>query len=166
MVDGLRAQFPNKRIFSHKSLESQTRLDRFYIPKTFLEKNKSQILPNPFLPNRLGHDIVRCHIQIPLNNKTGPKGPGIWKFNTSLLDDPYFVGYINALIDNFTNHREYYEYTDPHDFFDGLKAFLRHNIREYSRKAKQNEEFDLVEAFRNIQMEENKIEPNFDKLIC
>ena len=53
-------------------------------------------LPSSIIPCCYSdHDYVNLHLDFSL---LSPRGPGIWKFNDSLLDDPAFCDYISCHI--------------------------------------------------------------------
>ena len=70
---------PFQKRFTYHNTDNtiHSRFDRIYINKT-IKAIKCQIIPNTISD----HYSVSLHIQI---NKNDPKGPGIWKLNTSIL---------------------------------------------------------------------------------
>ena len=79
LIDIWRKNNPFQKSFTYHNADNtiHSRLDRFYITKT-IKTIKCQIIQNTISD----HHSVSLHIEI---NKNGPKGPGIWKLNTSRL---------------------------------------------------------------------------------
>ena len=76
------------------------RLDRFYIPAQFIDKaQKSYILPC-VLPD---HDYAIMDFITPVV-PTERRGPGYWKLNVSILDDPITVDAIETLWNTDLTH--------------------------------------------------------------
>ena len=57
------------------------------------------------------HKCIKVDFQIDLNLR----GPGYWKFNTSILDDNGYVTAIKGLLDNFESIE------NAHDAWEALK---------------------------------------------
>ena len=70
-----------------------SRIDKFFVSQRFMSSVAScEIKPCPFFD----HDFIYLSIQSSENNS---RGPGIWKFNNSLLNDSAFCEYITTCID-------------------------------------------------------------------
>ena len=58
------------------------------------------------------HKYIKVEFQINLN----VRGPGNWKFNTSLLDDNGYVTAMQGLLDNFGSKE------NAHDAWEAIKT--------------------------------------------
>ena len=132
LVRHLASTNPNLSRFTwrKKSLKIQSRLDYFLISKEFCAfTKKCEILWAP----ESDHSAVSIHLQSEASAQK--KGPGFWKFNTSLLTDET---YIAALRENLQRFKA--KYVDLPDLglkWDLIKMEMRGFTVQYSkRKAK------------------------------
>ena len=90
LVDIWRKINPSKRLFTYHNPDKtiHTRLDRIYISKKIKTKT-SKIQPTPLSD----HDGVSVTFQISEEN---PRGSGIWKMNTSILQQKQFKEFFKA----------------------------------------------------------------------
>ena len=85
------------------------------------------------------------HIIIPYTDHKGvaleikteefKRGPGIWRFNNSLLSDKTFIDFTNSLIDNFlivNSHK------DPSMLWELLKVEIKSQTIQYCTSKNQN----------------------------
>jgi len=103
-----------------------SRLDSFLISRYLCEQVAScEIHPCVYSD----HDFV--YIELNLHN-TKPRGPGVWKFNNSLLQDEFFCSSVFDLIDHFLQVRSSF----PSDIvmWDRLKMEIRFFAINYSRE--------------------------------
>ena len=132
LCDIWRSTNPNLSRFTwrNKSLKIQSRLDYFLISKECCALTKKcEILWAP----ESDHSAVSIHLQSEVSAQK--KGPGFWKFNTSLLKDET---YIAALRENLQHFKA--KYVDLPDLglkWDLIKMEMRGFTVQYSkRKAK------------------------------
>ena len=91
------------------------------------EKIFTRVQRNPLILSRIDHWLISAHlgnyisrakvipgvksdhsvIILNLNNGSGKRGPGFWKFNASLLSDPEYVSSTNTLIESLCNDTLY-----------------------------------------------------------
>jgi len=89
LVDILRIKNPGKKFtYESSALEMKSRIDFFLIPKSLIVSSKAADIKNAFAPD---HKAIRVFLQFESNKK----GPGLWKFNNSLLNDDTFVNLIH-----------------------------------------------------------------------
>ena len=97
LMDPFRAKYPARVAFTHVSTRAShisvsARLDRFYISKTLLPSVKDVFI----LPCVLSdHDYVILSLSI--QSPFPPRGPGYWKLNASILDNPDTIASIEDL---------------------------------------------------------------------
>ena len=106
---------------------------------------------NPFIARRLDYVLtnanlfdktIDCNIHsVPSTDHRGcsilikfsniERGPGLWKFNNSLLNDPKYVSEMNSLIQDFTS--EIVEHTDYQMEWELLKLKIKSHTISYSK---------------------------------
>ena len=92
LVDIFRCQHPSERVFTWSNNRVHCRLDKFFISENIAKLcSKSNIICYPFSD----HDAPCIYFSLP---EVPKKGPGIWKFNCSLLDNKTFVEKVETLI--------------------------------------------------------------------
>ena len=136
----------------NKSLKIQCRLDYFLISDDLCNLTKKcDILLAP----ESDHSAVSIHIQSDILAQK--KGPGFWKFNTTLLQDE---SYITALRENLPKFKEkYIDLSDSGLKWDLIKMEIRGFTVKYSkRKAKivKSKEMALQERVNILQAEAEK----------
>lgn len=147
-----RLRHPRTQAYTwHRADGSQaSRLDMFWLSSSLLEHVHSvEILP--FF--RSDHCYVYLKLSIP---STTSRGPGIWKFNSSLLQDPAFT----LLITNFWREwqSEKAEYPSLAVWWNAGKQFLKEIIRDYSKKkakARSSELCDLNDRLRQLHVRQD-----------
>ena len=92
LSDPWRLNNPDTRMYTwHNSLNRQSRLDYFLVSEDLLPYVESTNIKPGY---RSDHSVVECT----LNLQHQPKGPGLWKFNNSLLRDEKYVSEIRQCI--------------------------------------------------------------------
>ena len=69
-------------------------------------------------------------------------GPGLWKFNNSLLSDEGFCTEIRSVIDRFSEFK--HVFLSAAEFWESLKADLKHVSIQFSRSTAKNRAYDRV----------------------
>ena len=136
LQDPWRLQNPTTRIYTwHNSRKQQSRLDYFLVSEEMLNIiNSTQITPG----YRSDHSIVQLIIKL----SEQKKGPGLWKFNNSLLNDHNYVKEIKTCIFDTTR-----QYSDQNQiptignqlFFEMLKLQIRGKTIGFSSAKKKNQ---------------------------
>ena len=134
LSDIWRIKNPKKARFTYRQKTPliQSRLDYWTISENtadFVEDCEIITSPSP------DHSAITLHIKnIPEKNR----GPGLWKFNNSLLEDETYVKNIKhnyqAWVDEFT------KLTDKRVVWDGLKYKVRQYTIRYSKEKKGSKE--------------------------
>lgn len=94
MIDIWRASNPDKKDYTWRQPNSrkQGRLDYFLVSENLISSVRdSQINP--------GYRTDHCVISLKLKFNESTRGPGYWKFNTSLLRDKEYVGKVKDTIE-------------------------------------------------------------------
>ena len=60
-------------------------------------------------------------------------GPGVWKFNTSLLKDPEYVSLVSSFWSHWQSLEHHEDFASIMDWWDQGKFYLREVTRTYSR---------------------------------
>lgn len=133
MVDIWRFLHPETFQFSFCRMEpklTMSRIDYFLIPQSCSAEASCELIPK----YKTDHSLLLLDIGL----TTAPRGPGYWKFNSSLLKDKEFLDFINKIIDEyFQNVENSNETHNPGVIWEALKALLIEETKEYSkRKAK------------------------------
>ena len=88
--DIYRLKYPNGRAFSYSNNRMVSRLDRFYLSKRILKFAKNI----NYVPSSISdHGYVDLEFELPNSPSIGP---GYWKLNVSILDDPDVVSKIES----------------------------------------------------------------------
>ena len=104
LTDIWRKLHPKSREFTwfNSDLSIASRLDKFYISSDLVQfVSSSSISPCCFSD----HDFVALVIKFP---NCAPHGPGLWKFNNSLLTDTDFCEHLSNRISDFSLHSPFF----------------------------------------------------------
>ena len=156
LIDIWRKTNPTKKIFTYHNPDKtiHTRLDRIYTSK------KIKITTSKIQPTSLSdHDSVSVTFQISEEN---PRGSGIWKMNTSILQQNQF----KEIFQNFWNYwqNEKIKFKNHNSWWDAGKIYLKAITIDFcTRKNKQinKKQQDLISY---ITQEKSKISPNIEKI--
>ena len=125
LVDAWRKLNPRAREFTwfNHDYSIASRLDKFFVSKDLFTPNgQCEITPCPLSD----HDFVSFVFEI---SDAVKRGPGVWKFNNSLLDDKMFCDSIRSLI-----HFLYsVSFASPQEWWDFLKASIKKESISFSR---------------------------------
>merc|ERR1712080_7836 len=107
LVDPYRIQFPRKKAFSFIGPTGQSRIDRIYTTQENA-KNITNIkyIATPFTG---AHKIMKFKIQ-----PEQKRGPGYWKMNSSILNDPPFIKEVEDAVQGIHN----LQLQNPIDWWD------------------------------------------------
>ena len=153
--DILRIKNPSKRCFTYESsaLKMKSRIDFFLIPKSLISSTKTADINIAIAPD---HKAIRLFLKF--ENKK--KGPGLWKFNNSLLNDDTFVNLIT------TNYpiicRKYAYLTNLKLKWEMIKMEIRSLTIPYAKNKAKNVRTLEKQLESRIESLENKIEANPD----
>lgn len=99
LIDIWRKQHPKSREFTwfNSDFSIASRLDKFYVSSDLVQFiSSSSIRPCCFSD----HDLVDLVIDL---SQFSPQGPGLWKFNNSLLADADFCDHLSSRISDLAN---------------------------------------------------------------
>lgn len=154
LTDVWRDSYPQQLGFTwrDKALKVQTRLDYFLVSKTFKSIiNKCDIMFAPLSD----HSAIFLGIQTDDYQKT--RGPGFWKFNSSLLRDNK---YVEPLRDQISQSKLKYDNIEDKSLkWDLIKMEIRSFTIQYSKRkarAKRTEEKEILNAINTLQKELEK----------
>ena len=131
--DMWRAENPNKKEYTWRNNDHsiRTRIDRIYTSKNLKNQTTSKITTCPYSD----HDLVVTSIK----NQGNPRGPGVWKLNTKLLKDKWYINEIKNLLELWSKQQN--NDNDPASTWDDLKETIkRTSIKHSIRKAKERRE--------------------------
>ncbi|KAL9953780.1 hypothetical protein ACROYT_G041245 [Oculina patagonica] len=150
LIDVFRKLYPNERSFTYesKSLKVKSRIDFFLVSKSV---ENWVVKTNTKVSNAPDHKAVVLELKI-LSEK---RGPGLWKFNNSLVEDNEYVELIE---ENYAAIRE--KYSDLKD--DRLKwELIRMEIRRltisYSKHKVKQRRIRETELQKRLEALEIKI---------
>ena len=129
--DILRTKNPDKKCFTYesKALKIKSGIDFFLIAKPLTIKTKTADIRTVIAPD---HMAIRLSLQTDSNKK----GPGLWKFNNSLLEDEIYVSLIR---DNYSNICSKYAYlNNPKLKCEMIKMEIRGLTIPYAKNKARN----------------------------
>ena len=129
LTDLWRKNNPFQKSFTHHNADNtiHSRLDRFYASKT-IKTIKCQIIPTTISD----HDSVSAYIQV---NITEPKGPGIWKLNTSIFTHKNFQNILKQFWQNEkTKYKSHSEWCEIHNLYQN------YNYRIFPKREQKNKQ--------------------------
>ena len=138
LVDAWRKLHPRAREFTwfNHDYSIASRLDKFFVSKDlFTSDCQCKIAPCPLSD----HDFVCFVFEIPEAVK---RGPGVWKFNNSLLDDKAFCDIIRNLIQDHVFYSA--SFASPQDWWEFLKVSIKEESISFSRRKRRQSCRDRV----------------------
>ena len=156
LIDIWRKKNPFQKSFTYHNADNtiHSRLDRIYITKT-IKTIKCQIIPNTISD----HYSVSLHIQI---NKNEPKGPGIWKLNTSILTHKNFQNIFKQFWKDWQNEKT--KYKTYSQWWEIGKLYTKTIIIEYCTKKNKEINNRYNKLIENINEEKLKPHPDYKKI--
>ena len=113
-----------------------SRLDKFFVSSNFAcFVVRCEISPCCMSD----HDFVDLHIN---TDHFSPRGPGIWKFNVSLLSDSAFCDFISERIADLSSCIDFYD--SSKDWWDFFKESLKCEIVSYAQHKRKQLSHDRV----------------------
>jgi len=135
LIDILRKKKPNAKLFTYESkpLKMKSRIDYFLIANS-MSHLVSHV--NIGISIALDHRAVRLNVNLTPNKR----GPGLWKFNNSLLLDDEFVSLIETSYSAISE--KFCELDDKQLKWEMIKMELRGLIIQYAkRKARKSRDY-------------------------
>ena len=113
-----------------------SRLDKFFISPNLVKfASKCEILPCCLSD----HDFVHLHFDF---KDLIPRGPGIWKFNNSLLDNEDFCSFISDRITDLSSCKSSFD--SVKQWWDFFKSSLKNDIIHFARECRKRLHRDRV----------------------
>ena len=147
IVDSFRILHPDKVDFTHRSVHpggiTYARLDCIYLSSSF--KINLESVSHSFCPHS---DHYYVDLKLSPTSTSGRQGPGYWKLNTSILEEPKLI----SLIENLWKNELYYM-TSFHDmnWWDDCKSRFKVVLKDYSKKRAHKRHKGINELEEEIQ---------------
>ena len=157
LVDVWRRSHPATREFTwfNSDFSIASRLDKFY-----LSSNVAKLfLSSSITPCYSDHDYVNLHLDFSL---LSPRGPGIWNFNNSLLDDPAFCDYISSRITDLSSSINCFESLLL--WWDFFKESIKSDCISFASKKRAELSHEVVLTNRLINCKQSLVQG--DSSIC
>ena len=147
LLDIWRITHPEDKVYSwfrNKRRKEGSRIDYFLITQGIANSTENASYAHGY---KTDHSMVKLNIRSGAN----PRGPGYWKFNSTLLHDKEFVERANDLIDSASRK---YNTANAADRWEMCKndvtdwAIHRSKTISKSRKQKYNETIKIIESFK------------------
>jgi len=155
LVDIQSVRHPKQRKYSYesKALKVKSRIDFSLVAKNLTQFiKKSEIYPS------IAPDHKAIFISLSWHNLT-PRGPGLWKFNNSLLNDEHYVTKICETYDQACLY--YSDLVDKRLFWEMLEMEIRTATISFSRKLAKTTNSRAMEIQRQIDVLDDVICNNF-----
>ena len=158
-VDVWRATHPHTKQYTWANPDRsiQTRIDRIYVSQDLIPGTDSAIAFCPFTD----HDAVTVNIAIPLANH---RGPGTWKLDTTLLQDPGYEHEINAFLAYWRQQAAMD--ADPVTVWETLKHHVKRiSIEHATRRARaqRQEKTTILRRLEHLQTVRDPDQPTIDQ---
>ena len=156
LEDIWRRKNPYKKHFTYHNAENSihSRLDRIYTTKTIKAKS-CNIIPTTISD----HDSVSVTLQV---SKKEPKGPGIWKLNTSILKHKAFEDIFNKFWKYWQEQK--INYKNQNDWWDIGKLYFKTIAIDYCTKINQKLNKNYQTLMKNIIEEKSSLKPDISKI--
>ena len=151
LEDVWRKQHESSRRYSWRRLNplQQSRIDYVFLSETILN---SAVVKSNINPGILSdHSFVTTHLEL----HTEPRGPGLWRFNNSLLDDAIFVGKVKTEIQKAQTEDAQYAGIASSGL---LLDFLLSNIRVIAIKRSKQLAYDRRQAEKDLYQTVSELE--------
>lgn len=156
LVDIQRLRHPRLRKYSYESkvLKLKSRIDFFLVAKNLTQHvKKSEIYPS------IAPDHRAIYISLSWTTEKS-RGPGLWKFNNTLLKDEHYVSKIR---ETYSRTRAFYSnLTDARLLWEMLKMETRAATIAYSKKKAKATTNRELEIRRQLEILDRNICDNFN----
>lgn len=134
---------PNTKQFSYRRSSYASRLDYWFVSEHLMgPETRSSIQSTPLSDHAI--------ITLKVGPKPYPRGPGLWKFNNSLLQEPDFTERINTTIENVINSPCP---ENPNSKWEWLKFKIKEQTIKFSKElhsAKRQVIDDLQKSYERL----------------
>lgn len=141
LQDVWRARHPKKKLFTFRRAANASRLDLFLVSSQLTEKIsqlKSQVSAQS------DHVIISANINITESSR----GPGLWKFDSSILTDNKFVEGMTNFLSSWSPPAEI---KDPCVVWDWLKYEIKNHFIDYTKKQHSLEKQMLKALYKDLE---------------
>ena len=141
LCDVFRVKFPPRKLFTrhNKANTNMSQIDRIYVPKGMI----SDAFGYTFNPcSYSDHDLVSVKFNC---KQTLMRGPGLWKFNSTLTQDDDYIGLMTQFLQDWKLQKE--RYPDLRTWWDVGKSDIRTITVDFAtakRREKRSLRSDLV----------------------
>lgn len=139
-------KFPNSHRGTFHRGTYSARLDYWMVPSHQVARASIKILPHPLSDH--------CIVTVEISLSSDKRGPGYWRFNNSLLNDPTFVSEMRTFLDETVAEAE----GDPNIQWEWVKFKIRSFSIEYSIKKKR----ERNRLIKQLQDRLNSLATEFD----
>ena len=113
--------------WTHGSGDRASRIDMVWAPTVMADSIEECEYHPSFLTDHQ-YLLVKFHLLPKIDS-----GPGVWKFNTSLLKDPEYVSLVSSFWSHWQSLEHHEDFASLMDWWDQGKFYLREVTRSYSR---------------------------------
>ena len=144
LCDFFRVKFPKRKLFTrhNKSNTNMLRIDRIYAPKSMI-------------PDAFGYTFDPCSysdhdlVSVKFNCKrTFDRGPGLWKFNSTLTMDDEYTGLISQFLQDWRLQNG--SYPDLRTWWDIGKTHIRDITIEFVTSKRREKRFQRSNLVRQL----------------
>ena len=116
---------PTAYSWTHGSGEFASRIDMIWAPTAMQDCiQECNYFPSFFSDHQ--YLFVKCNFRDPII-----AGPGVWKFNTSLLQDPEYVLLVKSFWSFWDTYKDNEDFESLLDWWDQDKFYLREVTKSY-----------------------------------
>lgn len=138
LCDAWRCRFQRKRRFTFRRGSYASRLDLFLISNHLSESVGHS---DPKIVAHSDHSMISICVT---KNPSARRGPGLWRFDSTLLSKPDFVNLVSQFLENWEPPPEL---TDPCSIWEWQKFDLKRLILQYTETANSQEK-KLISALQ------------------
>ena len=156
--DAWRLKHPRERQFTwfNSDLSIASRLDSFLISRYLCDRVIScEIYPCVYSD----HDFVFISLELHMADVWGP---GVWKFNNSLLKDEEFCALLSDLIDSFLLSRS--TFPSDLDMWDSLKQEIKRFSISYSREKRRQFSREKVFLINHLSLMKRRLAAGYTSI--
>ena len=154
--DVFRVKFPDKRRFSrhNKSNTNLSRIDRIYAPDNMIHGAFGcNFDPCAFSD----HDLVSVKFKC---KQTLNRGPGLWKFNCSLISDDNYTRLMSQFLQDWRTQKE--RYPDLRTWWDIGKVHIRDITVDFATSKRGTKRYERNNLVKQLNSAVQELSPNAD----
>lgn len=147
LSDVWRDRFPSRSSFTFRRAKYASRLDLFLVSTHVTERVSN-------LKSQVSAQSDHSIISITIDDRASPRGPGLWKLDTTLLSNDDFILRMSTFLRSWTPPPEL---EDPRMRWDWLKFKIKGFIIKYSRDRRSREKQAVQELNKELQVLSNRL---------